>query len=86
MKKIIAALSICAIGALTTLSLIDNVKAEEIEGIFIPDSSQDFLDVNRGLINALIVRVGFKDYPVNETNPNYLAYSDDFLLSLYGNN
>ena len=83
MKKIIAALSICAIGALTTLSLIDNVKAEEIEGIFIPDSSQDFLDVNRGLINALIVRVGFKDYPVNETNPNYLAYSDDFLLSLY---
>ena len=81
MKKIIAALSICAIGAVTVCSMQDNVKAEEEEADFLP--YQSLWNVNTGDMKALIVRVGFKDYPANESNPNYLAYDDKFLLSLF---
>ena len=82
MKKIIAALSICAIGALTACSIQDNVKGEEMEEVYIPEPL--YIDaVTSGLIKALVVRIGFKDYPINNTNRNYNYYNDEYLKSLF---
>ena len=83
MKKIIAALSICAVGAVTVCSMQDNVKAENLEDGVIPQPVRSEYALTTGDVNALVVRIGFKDYPADNTNPLYSFYNDEYLRSFY---
>lgn len=76
MKKLFVAFSICAIGAVTACFTQDYVKAEETEEEYIPEPRRYIRAVTSGHIKALVVRLGFKDYPINNTNENYKFYGE----------
>ena len=53
-------------------------EIEESDEIYSPNGR-----LYNGDFKALIVRVGFSDYPLNETNEYYKNYADDYIKSLY---
>ena len=57
-----------------------NACAEEfqIDSFFYPRRWDN--NVTKGHLEALVVRVGFKDFPVADDNPSYRKYSDDYTI------